>query len=444
MFVAMETTLFLLLSMGTWAQSSMAMYTPQTSYDSFGTVSVTDPNLGPMHTLQEDYDSFGAESVTDPNLSSMTFTPVLTRDLEKNDDPGDHIRALSPSDVTSLETSTDGLLSVPTVLQEISTNKSVVSLNVSDTTNDTAIFIATNSLGGQVVTDESLAAGSPKPTDEATDATLSLATSSPEFSSETAESTFILTTGSLEPTSGAMDSTFDPATDSPEPSSGATGSPLIPSTGSLDLSKGTSEPSFSMVTSSLKTPTEVSPTDLVERSITTSLKDSTKISRPSPNPNKGMKGTLLPVIVTLLVFLVLVVLLVLWRQRQKRHSGVLTLNGATKRNGVDAWAGRAPVSGEEVLTVTVAETQNDNGSEVPQGEVCGRRPTLTTFFGRRKSCQDSVALEDLGPGAAPGLKPEEESLIGAGDSAGDAVEAPTFDGLEAGGAGGGEPPSSCE
>lgn len=435
--VAMETTLFLLLSMGTWAQSSMAMYTSQASYDFFGTVNVTDPNLSPMHTSQGDYDSFGTEGVTEPNLSSMTFPPV--RNLEKDDDPGDHIRALTPSDVTSLETSTDGLLSVPTVLQEVSTNKSVVFLNVSDTTNDSAVFIATNSPGGQVVTDESLTAGSPKPTDEATDATLALATSSPESSSEAAGSTFILTTGSSGPTSGAMDSTFDPATGSLEPSSGATGPPLIPSTGSLDLSKGTSELSVSRVTSSLKTPKRivVLPTALVERSTTTSLKDSTKISGSSPNPNKGMKGTLLPVIVTLLVFLVLVVLLLLWRQRQKRHSGVLSLNGATKRNGVDAWAGRAPVSGEEVLTVTVADTQNDKGSEVPQGEVCGRRPTLTTFFSRRKSCQGSVALEDLGPGAAPGLKPEEESLIGAGD----AVEAPTLDGLEAGG---GEPPSSCE
>lgn len=435
--VAMETTLFLLLSMGTWAQSSMAMYTSQASNDFFGTVNVTDPDLSPMHTSQGDYDSFGTEGVTEPNLSSMTFPPV--RNLEKDDDPGDHIRALTPSDVTSLETSTDGLLSVPTVLQEVSTNKSVVFLNVSDTTNDSAVFIATNSPGGQVVTDESLTAGSPKPTDEATDATLALATSSPESSSEAAGSTFILTTGSSGPTSGAMDSTFDPATGSLEPSSGATGPPLIPSTGSLDLSKGTSELSVSRVTSSLKTPKRivVLPTALVERSTTTSLKDSTKISGSSPNPNKGMKGTLLPVIVTLLVFLVLVVLLLLWRQRQKRHSGVLSLNGATKRNGVDAWAGRAPVSGEEVLTVTVADTQNDKGSEVPQGEVCGRRPTLTTFFSRRKSCQGSVALEDLGPGAAPGLKPEEESLIGAGD----AVEAPTLDGLEAGG---GEPPSSCE
>lgn len=440
--VAMETTLFLLLSMGTWAQSSMAMYTPQTSYDPFGTVSVTDTNLGPMHTPQED-DSFETESVTDPNLSPMTFTPVLTRDLEKDADPGDHIRALTPSDVTSPETSTDGLWPVPTVLQEISTNKPVVFLDVSDTTNDSAVFIATNSPGGQVVTDENLAVGSPKPTDKATDTTLALATSSPESSSEAVGSTFILTTGSPEPTSGAMDSTFDPATGSLEPSSGATGPPLIPSTGSLDLSKGTSELSVSRVTSSLKTPNRivVLSTALVERSTTTSLKDSTKISRSSPDPNKGMKGTLLPVIVTLLVFLVLVIFLLLWRQRQKRHSGVLTLNGATKRNGVDAWAGRAPVSGEEVLTVTVADTQNDKGSEVPQGEVCGRRPTLTTFFGRRKSCQGSVALEDLGPEAAPELKPEEESLIGAGDSAGDAVEAPTFDGLEAGG---GEPPSSCE
>ncbi|XP_049644089.1 leukosialin [Suncus etruscus] len=327
------------------------------------------------------------------------------------------------------------------ILQEISTNKSVMFLDVSDTTNDSAVFIATNSPGGQVVTDESLAAGSPKPTGEATDATLALATSSPDSSSEAVGSTFTLATGSLEPTSGAMDSTFDPGTDS----SGATGPPLIPSTGSQDLSKGTSELSVSMVTSSLKTPKRifVLPTALVERSTTTSFKDSTKISRSSPNPNKGVKDTLIPVIVTLLVVLVLVFLLLLWRQRQKRHTGVLTLNGATKRNGVDAWAGRAPVlvSGEEVLTVTVADTQNDKGSEIPQEEVCGRRPTLTTFFSRRKSCQGSVALEELGPGAAPGLKPEEESLIDAGDSAGDTMEAPTFDGLEAGG---GEPQSSCE
>lgn len=121
------------------------------------------------------------------------------------------------------------------------------------------------------------------------------------------------------------------------------------------------------------------------------------------------------------------------------------LNGVTKRNGaVDAWAGPAPVSSEETLMVTVAEAGGGKDSGVPLGEASGQRPTLTTFFGRSRSGQGSVALEDLGPGAAPGLKPEEEALIGTDG----AVEAPTSGNSDTGDrepeAGDGEPPSSCE
>ncbi|XP_054992219.1 leukosialin [Sorex araneus] len=390
----MEVTLLLLLSVGTWAQNSTELQTQDSTV--LWTEDVTDPlydtSPWPTSVVLEPSASLATESTAVPSLSSGKSDPVLTGDPVKEDAPGDHIRTPPPSTtssghaVPSSETPTDRPVSVPTVIPEISTQKSSVFLDVSATTDDSAVSIATHSPGSQTVAGE------------------------------------ILATGSL------------------EPSTRADGSPISMTTGSLDLSKGTSGLPVSMVTTSPNISKETigSPTALVKILTTASLSASTSIVRLSPNSDEGTKGNLLPVLVTLLVVIVLVALLLLWRRRQKRRTGVLMLNGVAKRNGVvNAWAGPAPMSSEEALTVTVAEAGGDKGSGSPPGEASGRRPTLTTFFSRRKSCQAPVALEDLGPGTAPGLKSEEEALM-APDAA---AEAPPSDGPEAGDGG---HPSSCE
>lgn len=93
----------------------------------------------------------------------------------------------------------------------------------------------------------------------------------------------------------------------------------------------------------------------------------------------------------------------------------------------NAWAGVAQVSHEEAATITEGASGGNNDSGVPQGEGSGQRPTLTTFFGRRKSRQGSMALEELKPGPAPSLKGEEEPLVGSKD---EAAETSTSDGPE--------------
>lgn len=136
---------------------------------------------------------------------------------------------------------------------------------------------------------------------------------------------------------------------------------------------------------------------------------------------------LVPMLIALIVVLALVALLLLWRQRQKRRTGALTLSGGGKRNGVvDAWAGPARVPDEEATTAS--GPGGNKGSEVLETEGSGQRPTLTTFFSRRKSRQGSLVLEELKPGSGPNLKGEEEPLVGSED---EAVETPTSDGPQA-------------
>lgn len=130
----------------------------------------------------------------------------------------------------------------------------------------------------------------------------------------------------------------------------------------------------------------------------------------------------------LLVVVVLVVSALLWFRRQKRKTGVLTLSRSGKRNGVvDAWAGVARVSDEEAMTATEGASGGNNDSDGPRREGSGQRPTLTTFFGRRKSRQGSMALEELKAGAASSLKGEEEPLVCKED---EGAEAPTSNGPE--------------
>lgn len=136
---------------------------------------------------------------------------------------------------------------------------------------------------------------------------------------------------------------------------------------------------------------------------------------------------LVPMLIALMVVLVLVALLLLWRQRQKRRTGALTLSRGGKRNGaVDAWAGPARVPDEEATTASGSGGNKSSGA--PETDGSGQRPTLTTFFSRRKSRQGSVALEELKPGTGPNLKGEEEPLVGSED---EAVETPTSDGPQA-------------
>ncbi|XP_023372451.1 leukosialin [Otolemur garnettii] len=231
-----------------------------------------------------------------------------------------------------------------------------------------------------------------------------------------------MATNPLETSHGASGPHVTMATSSLETSHGASGPPVTMTTNPLETSHGTSGPTISMTTSS------------VETSHGAGVKISTVITpiiRPSPNPDeRSNKMLLVAVLVALLVVIILIVLLLLWRQRQKQRTGALTLNRDGKRNGVvDAWAGPAQVSDEGTVAVTMGGPGDDKGSGVPNGEGSGQRPTLTTFFGRRKSRQDSVALEELKSEPGPSLKGEKEPLMGSEERA---LEAPFSDGSEAG------------
>ncbi|XP_004706085.2 leukosialin [Echinops telfairi] len=197
------------------------------------------------------------------------------------------------------------------------------------------------------------------------------------------------------------------------------GPPLTKAAGSLETPGVTrAAPILETTSSSI----HVSPTAPAETSLHTT-------ARLSPQSEKDTGSTLLvAVLVALLVVAVLGTLLVLWCRRQRRRTGSLMLSTSAKRNKVvDAWAGPARVSDEEMATATVGGSAGDKTGGIPDGERPGRRPTLTTFFGRRKSRQGSLALEELEAGPAASPKPEEEPLVGSEDGEG---EAPNPNGSE--------------
>lgn len=248
------------------------------------------------------------------------------------------------------------------------------------------------------------------------------ATGSLEVSNGTSESTVTMTTGSLEASRGTIGPSVIMTSSSLETSDGTSEPPITMVTGTVEISEGTSGLPVTVTTSSPKTP----------KGTSGSLISMVKISTPEPPSSyQGTKNTLLmAVLVAMLVVIVLLALLLLWRQRQKRRTGALTLSRGAKRNGVvDAWVGPTPVPDEEAVITTVGVSGGDKGSGVPDGEGSGRRPTLTTFFGRRKSRQGSLALEELKAGSASSTKGEEEPLVGSED---EVLESPISDGPDAG------------
>lgn len=353
------------------------------------------------------------------NLNPVTSDHMLTTVPEKNDSTGHRLSPPSSilhiaSDVSSPETSiaTSGGLPVAdsTTPQEVSTKKSSILQEISNETSNPTVPTMTIMTGG------------------------TMTTSSLETFSGTSGPSVTTAASNLEPSDGIGGLSVTMVTNSLETTDATGGLPATMVTSSLETSDGTSGLPVTMVTSSPETPKgpSGSPSPRVKIfTMTTPGTSPNTGSRLSPNSNQETNNTrLVAIFVALLVVIVLLALLLLWRQRQKRRTGALTLSRGGKRNGVvDAWAGPAQVSDEEAVITTAGVSGGDMGSGVPEGEGSGRRPTLTTFFGKRKSCQGSLALEELKAGSAPSLKGEEEPLV---DSEDRAVEAPASDGPEAG------------
>ncbi|XP_008584768.1 PREDICTED: leukosialin [Galeopterus variegatus] len=399
--VALEMALFLLLFGGFWAQ----MVSPQ-SPEYMATLQTSPPG-GSSASLVSDM----PEAL---NLNSVTATGSAIRD-PKVDSTGDQISTpLSTTDNeeqigTSFSASTGP--PEPTTSQEVSYKKSSVLL---ETSSDSAVPIAIGShtvMGGHVT---------PSPLETSSGASgppVTTATSALETSSGATGPPVITVTSALETSSGASGPPVITATSALETSSGASGPPVTTATNVLETSSGASGPP---VTTAATTSRASGPPATPAMS-----------TLPTANSHQGSKGMMLvAVLVALLVVLVLVVLLLLWRRWQKRRTGVLTLNGGGKPNGVvDAWAGPARVPDEEAVTAIAGGSGGHKGSGVPEGEGSGQRPLLTTFFGRRKSRQGSLALEELKCGSGSSFKGEEEPLVGREDGA---EEEPAAEGPQAG------------
>ncbi|ELK10953.1 leukosialin [Pteropus alecto] len=388
------------------------------------------------------------------NLNSRTSDHMLTTAPEKNDSTGHWLSSSSSilhtaSDVSSPETSiaTSGglLVSDSTIPQEVSTEKSSMLQEISNETSNPIVPTMTTMTGG-ITTIGSLetfgGTGGPSVTvaasyletlDKTGGLSVTMVTSSLETSDGTGGLPVTMATSSLETSDGTGGLPVTMVTSSLETSDGTGGLPVTMVTSSLETSDGTGGLPVTMVTSSLETPKGPSGSPISRVKISTMTTPGTSAntgSRLSPNSKQGTNNSwLMAVVMSLLVVIVLLALLLLWRQRQKRRTGALTLSRGGKRNGVvDAWAGPARMSDEEAV-ITAGVSGGDKASGVPEGEGSGRRPTLTTFFGRRKSCQGSLALEELKAGSAPSLEGEEEPLV---DSEDRAMEAPASDGPEAG------------
>ncbi|XP_045398129.1 leukosialin [Lemur catta] len=435
----------------------------------FWALVVSPEALGNQTTLQPS--SPGGSSLVSRNSEALNLNSVMsissvTKD-PKDDGTGDQVssppRTPTASEVSPLGTSTgastDPPVSEPTVSQEVSPEKSSMLLETSNATSDPAVPTAiSHNVTSGIMTASSLETSNGASGPPVTTATSSLetssgaigppvtmATSSLETSNGASGPPVTMATSSLETSSEASGPPVTTATSSLETSNGASGPPVTMATSSLETSNGASGPPVTMATSSLETSSEASgpPVTTATGSLETSngagdssissVKISTVITpvvMPSPNPHGGSKGVLLvPVLMALLVAVAFIALLLLWRHRQKRRTGALKLSAGRKRNGaVDAWAGPARVPEEGAATATAGGPGEDKGPGVPNGEESGPRPTLTTFFGRRKSRQGSLALEELKPESGPRLGAEEEPLVGSAAGAG---EDRTSDGPEA-------------
>ncbi|XP_023056933.2 leukosialin [Piliocolobus tephrosceles] len=339
------------------------------------------------------------------SVYSEMYTASITSD-PKADSTGDQTSALPPSASvnegsplgTSLGASTGSPLPEPTTLQNVSFKMSSMPQENPHTTSHPAVPIRANSLGSHTMTGGTMTTNSPETSSRTSEAPVTTAASSQETSKSTSGPPVTLAAGSL------------------ETSTGTTGPLVTMTTGSLEPTSGASGPQVS----SVKLSTMMTPT--------TSTNASTVPFRNSDENSRGMLPV--AVLMVLLAVIVLVALLLLWRRRQKRRTGALVLSRGGKRNGVvDAWAGPAQVPEEGAVTVTVGGSGGDKGSGVPDGEGSGRRPTLTTFFGRRKSRQGSLAMEELKSGSGSSLKGEEEPLVASEDGV---LDAPAPDEPEAG------------
>ncbi|KFO36297.1 Leukosialin [Fukomys damarensis] len=322
-----------------------------------------------------------------------------------------------PSLGTSVGASTGPAVSEPMPSRENSTKKPSELLEISIATSGPAVPIAVTSQGHPTVTGEALTFTSLETSGGTSESSITKAASSLQTSSEASE--FVpMATNSPETSSGPP---VTKATRSVDTSTGASGTSVTMTTSSPEPSSRTSGHLVPMTVSSLVTSSVASssPVSSIKVSMTTPKPSTRTSTEASGSPAQGRKGMLLvPVLVTMLVVIVIVALLLLWRQRQKRRTGILTLSGSGKRNGVvDAWAGPVQVPDEEAVTAAVGGPQDDKGSGVPQTEVSAQRPTLTTFFSRRKSRQGSLAMEELKSGPGPSLQGEEEPLVCSEDEA---------------------------
>ncbi|XP_058142054.1 leukosialin [Dasypus novemcinctus] len=333
-----------------------------------------------------------------------------------------------------------GASTVPesTTFQEVSTEMSSMFLETSNTNSDPAVPMTVNSLRLHTGTDGTVTTSSLEIFSETSGPSVTMATSGSLVTMTTSSvETFDATSGppvTMEPFSETRPP-VTMATPSLKTYSETSGHPVTMATPSLETSSETRGPPVTMATPSLETssgrrgsPVTVTPGPPETRTtgspisgvkiptMATSEASVASGSSVSPSSGQGMNGSLLvAVLVALVVVVVLVVLLLLWRRRQKRHTGTLNLNRAGKRNGVvDAWEGPTRVPDEEAVTAAAGEPGGGKGAGVPETERTGQRPTLTTFFGRRKSRQGSLAMEELEAGAVR----EEEPLMGQKQEAG--------------------------
>uniref|UniRef100_A0A8C3HFF4 Leukosialin n=1 Tax=Chrysemys picta bellii TaxID=8478 RepID=A0A8C3HFF4_CHRPI len=131
-------------------------------------------------------------------------------------------------------------------------------------------------------------------------------------------------------------------------------------------------------------------------------KTNSKAPTPTPTPTRQLHVGIIVVLVVVAI-LVLALLAMVLHCRKRRRSGSTSFSG---RAGPGEWAG--PVS----LPEEKGEGQaGDGGQQAGPGEA--RRPTLTTFFGKRHSRVSSVAMEDVA--GAKGEGPLSEPLLAAGE-----------------------------
>ncbi|XP_030066009.1 leukosialin [Microcaecilia unicolor] len=195
---------------------------------------------------------------------------------------------------------------------------------------------------------------------------------------------------------------FSKITTGSNPSPVRTGQNISPTSEQLFTSSVSSIISVISSTKHTAKHDEMVPTPMPMSSSST-MKISTLLTDTTPVEKKGINHLYL-IIVVVILFLLIMVFCFVCVAKKKRRSGSTSFHVKKHKKGEDAWAGPVMIPEDNGMAAEDMEEGKDK-------DQAGKHLTLTTFFGKRKSRQCSVLLEDVTVNVDQPAKQEEKPLL---------------------------------